>query len=480
MHVGAVAVFEAGPLAGPEGSVDAAAVERHVASRLHLLPRYRRKLAWTPLDGQPVWVDDERFNLRYHLRRARLPHPGDAAALKELTARILSEHLDRDKPLWELWIVEGLEGGRFALVAKVHHCMVDGAAGMNLLTTLYSTSPEARIQEAPPWRPRPAPGALELAVDDVAERVRAPLALARAAADALRRPAQALATLAEAGSAMREAVEEGWRVPARTPLNQRIGPHRRTDWGSLDLARVKDTSRRLDGTVNDVVLAAVAGALRRFLSERGVRLARLHYRVVIPVNARPAGDRFEAANCVSALFLDLPLDEPDPRRRFARIQAETRRLKGSRAAQGIEIFSRLADRFGLPGVTRAGVRLVERVRPYNLIVTNVPGPQLPLYVLGARLVQMVPLLPLFESQGLGVAVLSYHGRVAWGLVADYDLVPDVAELNEAMEQAFEELARAASADGVRARAERRPSAARPAERRRPRRARPLTAPRPAP
>jgi WS/DGAT/MGAT family acyltransferase len=439
MHVGAVAVFEAGPLAGPEGSVDAAAVERHVASRLHLLPRYRRKLAWTPLDGQPVWVDDERFNLRYHLRRARLPHPGDAAALKELTARILSEHLDRDKPLWELWIVEGLEGGRFALVAKVHHCMVDGAAGMNLLTTLYSTSPEARIQEAPPWRPRPAPGALELAVDDVAERVRAPLALARAAADALRRPAQALATLAEAGSAMREAVQEGWRVPARTPLNQRIGPHRRTDWGSLDLARVKDTSRRLDGTVNDVVLALVAGAIRSYLAGRGVPLADLEYKVCVPVNRREGRDDLEASNKVSALFVTLPVAEPDPVERFHAIREQTLRLKRTDAARGIELLTDLADLSGSIALTRIGVELATRLHPYNLIVSTVPGPQVPLYMLGARLLALHPILPLFARQGLGVAALSYDGQICWGLVGDWELAPDLAQLGRDLDAALEEL-----------------------------------------
>jgi WS/DGAT/MGAT family acyltransferase len=450
MHVGAVAVFEAGPLAGPDGSVDAAAIERYVASRLHLLPRYRRRLAWTPLDEQPVWVDDDRFNLRYHVRRARLPHPGDAAALKELTGRILSQHLDRDKPLWELWIVEGLEDGRFALIVKVHHCMVDGASGMNLLTTLYSASPEACVEAPPPWRPRPAPSALELAFEDAAERVRGPLTLARAAAAALRRPAETFSALAAAGSAMRQAIQEGLHVPAPTPLNQRIGPHRRTEWSSVELARVKQIRRRLDGTVNDVVLAAVAGALRRFLTVRGVRLARLHYRVVIPVNARREGERVEAANRVSALFLQLPVDEPDPRRRFATIQAETRRLKDSQAARGIELFSRIGDWGGLPGFTRAGVRIVERLRPYNLIVTNVPGPQFPLYVLGAKLLEMHPLLPLFESQGLGVAVMSYLDRVSWGLIADYDLVPDVAELNQAMDDAFAELAEVAGVGGARA------------------------------
>jgi WS/DGAT/MGAT family acyltransferase len=267
---------------------------------------------------------------------------------------------------------------------------------------------------------------------------------------------------------VREALETGLRVPAQTPLNRRIGPHRRIDWHSVELARVKEIRKRLDGTVNDVVLAAVAGALRRFLAERGVRLAGLHYRVVVPVNARPRGDRLEAANRVSALFLELPVDEPDPRRRFAAIQAETRRLKDSQAARGIDLLARIGDWTGSTAFTRVGVRIAERLRPYNLIVTNVPGPQFPLYLAGAKLIEMHPLLPLFESQGLGVAVMSYLGRVSWGLIADYDLVPDVAGLNEAMEEAFEELARVADVDGARARVEgeRALGAGRPAGRRR--------------
>jgi WS/DGAT/MGAT family acyltransferase len=263
--------------------------------------------------------------------------------------------------------------------------------------------------------------------------------VARAVGGALREPRETWRRLGETGTALAQALEAGLRLPARTTLNGPIGPHRRVDWLSLDLLAVREAKRRLGGTVNDVVLAVVSGALRRFESARGPWPARLDYRVVVPVNMRTATAPESAANHVSALFLSLPVSERDPMRRFARIRAETERLKGSRAAQGIDLLTRFADRVGSPWMTLMGVRLATRLRPYNLIVTNVPGPPMPLYMLGAPLREIYPQLPLFEQQGLGVAVLSYCDRIGFGLIADRDLVPDLARLREALAESFDEL-----------------------------------------
>ena len=445
MHVAALAIFEQGPLATAQGALDAERLGKYVESRLHLLPRYRRKLAFTPLERHPVWVDDERFDLSYHLRRAGLPPPGDERALQELVARILSQPLDRARPLWEMWLVEGLAGGRFAIVSKVHHCMVDGVSGANLLTLLFSPRPDEETGAVPVWTPRPAPTAARLVLADAARGARRPFALAARVGSALRDPRRAWADLAEGAAAVGEALEAGLRVASTTPLNRPTGPHRRVDWHAVDLELVKEVKRRLGGTVNDVVLSAVAGALHRFLGERGSWLAKLDYRVVIPVNMRPPGDELRAANRVSAMFLSLPVAESDPLRRLATIQAETRRLKGSRAAEGTDLFVRFADWTDSPWLTRFGVRIVSRLRPYHLIVTNVPGPQLPLYVLGAPLVELIPFLPLFDRQGLGVAVLSYRDRIGWGLVADREIVPDLSRLTRALDASLRELSDAALA-----------------------------------
>ena len=439
MHVGAVAILEAGPLTSADGGIDAARITRHVESRLHLLPRYRQRLVFTPIEGHPVWVDEAHFDLGYHVRRAALPRPGTDSELKALVARILSERLDRAKPLWEMWIVEGLEGGRFALVTKVHHCMVDGVAGMNLITLLMSRNPEEPPGAAPVWSPQPEPTPFELLVGESARRARTGGALARGVLDAVRDPAATWSRLTGAGTAIAQALDAGLRLPDTTRLNRPIGPHRRVEWLSLDLASAKQVKERLGGTLNDVVLATVCGALHRFLGGRREWHTRLDYRIVVPVNLRAPGDERAGGNRVSAYLLSLPIAESNPLRRYDAIQTATAGLKGSRAAEGIDLFTQLADRVGGAWLTRLGGRVIDRLRPYNLIVTNVPGPPFPLYVLGARLLEVIPQLPLFEQQGLGVAVLSYCGRLEFGLIGDRELAPDLGSLCECLLASFAEL-----------------------------------------
>jgi WS/DGAT/MGAT family acyltransferase len=360
---------------------------------------------------------------------------------------MLSVPLDRDRPLWEMWLVEGLEHDRFALLIKVHHCMIDGVAGATLLTTLLRVEPDASIPETAAWVPRNPPSPLRLLFDEAIDTIRTPLALARAAADALRDPVATLTHTRERIASVSEALRGALHVPSTTVLERRIGPHRRAECGAFDLAEVKVLAQQLGGTVNDVVLAIVTGAMRRFLARRGGPLEAMDYRVVVPVNMRtPSGDA-GVANRDAAFFVSLPVAQPDPLARFAAVHTETARLKRSHAADGIDFLGQLVDRTGSTWLTELFVRIALRVQPYNQIVSNVPGPQFPLYVLGARLRALHPIPPLFERQGLGTAVMSYDGRLCWCLLADRDLVPDVGTLADDVDAAFDELRSAAGRPG---------------------------------
>ena len=442
MHLGGIAIFDPGPLATADGGVDIERIRRHVESRLHWIPRYRQRVAYVPLERHPVWVDDDHFNLSYHVRHTSLPRPGDEEQLKRLAGRIMSQRLDRRRPLWEIWIVEGLEGGRFAMVTKTHHCMVDGVAAVDLNAVLLSPTPEHPQEEAPPWEPRPTPAPLALLRDEALRQVRRPLDLVRWLGNAVQRSDLDPSRLLERATAAWETIGAGLRGAARTPLNQPIGPHRRFDWLTLDLGEVKGVKERFGGTVNDVVLATVAGAVRRFLRHRQLSLEGMDFRIVVPVSVRSEDERGRFTNRASGWIMSLPIQERDPRRRLSKVRTTTKRLKESNQASGVEVLTQLAESVGSAAVS-LGTRFASRLAPYNLIVTNIPGPQVPLFMLGARLRAGYPTVPLFENQGLGVATFSYAGQLCWGFNADWDLVPDLHEFVRALEDSFRELAEAA-------------------------------------
>ena len=442
MHVGGAVIFDAGPLVTADGGIDLRRVRAHIASRLHAVPRYRQRLAYVPIEMAPVWIDDVDFNLNYHIRHASLPRPGDERQLKRLCGQLMSQPLDRRKPLWELWIVEGLRGGRFALVGKTHHCMVDGISSVDLLTALLRPTPDETVEEAPAWTPRRAPSTWQMLRDTVARHASTPIKLMQSLDGALQQPEETRTRLADSLGAVWETINAGLQPAATTPLNQPVGPHRRFDWLALDLAEVKAVKNQLGGTVNDVVLATVAGAVRRFLQHRRVKPDAVAYRVAIPVSTRPPEEYGTMGNRVSAWLIDLPIEERDPRRRLARVRTVTAALKESKQARGFETLIQLAEWTGTAPLA-AGVRFASWMQPFNLIVTNVPGPQLPLYLLGAHALEGYPLVPLFENQGLGVAVLSYMGKLCWGVNADWDRIPDVGVFITALRRSFEEL-RAAS------------------------------------
>jgi len=449
MHVAAALLFESGPLLRPHGGLDMERVRAYVASRLHLIPRYRQRLAYVPVERHPVWVDDERFNVFYHVRHTALPRPGAERQLKRLCGRIMSQKLDPTKPLWEIWVVEGLADGTFALIAKVHHCMVDGISGIDLLGVLLSPAADAGLQAGPRWVPRPVPGARELLVAELRRRARLPLELLDLGRRALRDPGGAVTGLWEGVQGVAEVVR-GTSVPASaTPLNPpRIGPHRRFDWLRMDLDVVKSVKARLGGTVNDVVLATVAGGFRRFLTTRGVCVDGIDFRAMVPVSLRRDEERGRLGNRVSQMVVPLPVGEPDVRRRHRAVLETTRAVKSSHQARGGELLEELGN-WTATGLLSQVFRLAAWSRPFNVVVTNVPGPPLPLYLLGAPMKAPFPMVPLFTNQAVGIALFSYAGGLYWGVSADWDEVPDLHDLVGALDDAFRELVqeaeRAASA-----------------------------------
>ena len=444
MHIGAVAIFDAAPVTNAHGGVDIDRVRDLVEADIHRIPRYRQRLAWTPVSNQPVWVDDARFNLAYHIRHTHLPKPGDDRQLKRLVGRIMSQQLDRGKPLWEMWVVEGLDGDRFAIITKVHHCMIDGVGSVELAGSLMRPAPrdEPQRNHPPPrWIPRPEPAPRELFLGELRRRSQEPLVAFGALRRAVAHPRATAESASEALGGLREALGAGLRPASPTPLNVEIGPHRRFDWLDMDLATVKAIKGRFGGTVNDVVLAVLSGALGRFLRQRGFDVAQLDVRAMLPVNVRDPGDR-DMGNRVASLLVQLPIAERDPARRLESVTAETQARKHSRQAAGMKLIEEIGD-WTFPALFTEFARLTTRTRPFNLIGTNVPGPQFPVYVLGAPMRACYPLVPLFQNQALGVALFSYDGRLYWGFNADWDAIPDLHDLVEGVAREFAHLVAAA-------------------------------------
>ena len=438
MHVAAVLLFDAAPLRAAHGGLDMERIRAYVESRLPHIPRYRQRLGHVPFEGHPVWIDDDRFNLFYHVRHTALPKPGEERQLKRLCGRLLSQKLDFTKPLWEIWVIEGLEGDRFAMVAKAHHAMVDGIAGMQILQVLLAPAPSSTFDPAPPWQPRPAPSPAQLVVGELWRRTTGVAGVIRQGVEAARAPGETLRAVGEAAQGMLEALQGASSPASPTPINPTIGPHRRFDWARFPLAEVKGVKQRLGGTVNDVVLATVVGASRRFLTARGVPTGGIDFRALVPVSVRAETQRGQAGNRVVNYIAPLPIDEADARRRYARVMQTTGALKQSRVVQGAELLEELADWTARAWLSQV-LRFAARRRVYNIVVTNVPGPQLPLYLLEAPVREAYPMVPLFENQAIGVALFSYAGGLYWGINADWDAVPDLHDFVAALQDEFDGL-----------------------------------------
>jgi diacylglycerol O-acyltransferase len=439
MHVGAMLIFE-GP---PPRYVD---LVEHVRSRLDLVPRFRQRLAVPPLEaGRPLWVDDVNFNLSYHIRHTALPEPGGEAQLKRLTARVFSQQLDRSKPLWEMWLVQGLERDRFAILTKTHHAMVDGISGVDIGTVLFDLEPvpePAPVEDG--WEPHTAPSSGDLIVRAATDAAATPLRLAERAAEAVRHPESAARRATEAVEGLLEFAAALADPAPNVPLNQAIGPHRRFTWARSELATFKRIKDTFGGTVNDVVLAVVTGALRGWLHERGVRTEGLELRALVPVSIRTEDERGDLGNRLAAMRGPLPVYVEDPVRRLRVVSEQMEGLKRSKQALGAEVISRFND-FAPPTLLAQAARINFSTRLFNLIVTNVPGPQMPLYVLGREMEEVFPVAFLPEDHALAVAIMSYNGRICFGLLADYDSMEDVETLVRGLDESLAELEQAATA-----------------------------------
>ncbi len=440
MHVAACTVFK-----GQAPTYDE--LLELLNSRLHLVPRYRQRLAFVPLNqGRPVWVDDPHFNLTYHVRHTALPPPGGEADLKRLSGRIFSQALDRNRPLWELWLVEGLAGDRFALLSKTHHALVDGVSGVDIFTVLFDSAPDPMPVAAPEheWVPRPLPSKAQLLADALIERSTAPAEIVRGVRATLRGPRRVARKAGESLAGVGALAWVGVRAAPPSPFNVKIGPHRRFTWVQSDLAQFKAIKNSLGGTVNDVVLAVVAGALGRYLRRAGHSTDELVLKAMVPVSVRSDLERGALGNRVAAMWAPLPVGMTDPVERLHTISEAMDGIKESGQAVGAQVLTGLSG-FAPPTIMAQAARIQARQRLFNLVVTNVPGPQHPLYMLGRELEAIYPMVPLAENTALGIAIMSYNGQLNFGFDADYDALPDAESLTDDLRSSIDELAAAAGA-----------------------------------
>lgn len=448
MHVGSLLVFE-----GPAPTYDELAA--HVESCLDGLRRHRQLVQRMPLDlARPVWVDDPHFLLDYHLRHTAVPAPGGDDELRTLFGRVLSQRLDLSRPLWELWLVEGLTDDRWAMFTKTHHAMIDGLAGNELMEVLLDTEPDAARPVPAPWHPSPAPTRLGLTASAVAGVTRLPLDAARALGGAARRGLSSPGDLVRAGVVRAHGLASVGRSAAAptTVLNGHLGPHRRWGWARAELSDVKRVKVAAGCSVNDVVLAAVAGGFRRYLLARGEDVATTTIRSLVPVSVRTEEHRGQLGNHVTAMFAELPIGVEGPRERLTAVAHQMTRLKGSGQAVGVESMLSAAD-FVPATLMTLGARVYAFTgqRVVNTVTTNIPGPQHPLYLRGRRMLELFPYIPVAQAVRISIGIFSYDGHLTIGVTGDYDAVPDVDVLCRAIESSLAELVDAVAPPSAQAR-----------------------------
>jgi diacylglycerol O-acyltransferase len=436
-HVGSLSVIEGTPLRDPDGRIRFDDLKAHVERRLHRVPRMRQRVMEVPYNqARPVWVDDDRFDIDHHVRLTALPRPGDDDQLATLMGRLQSLPLDRSRPLWEMWFVDGLADGHVGLVIKVHHALGDGMANVDLAMALIDLESDPPPDEpVPAWRPSPAPSPNELLLDAVREQVGRPTRLAQAAVDTLRNPRPTIDAAANVGRTVASFLAK----PPPAPWNVPVGSHRRWVSASVPMKGVRTVRKRHEVTINDVVLAACSGALRTFLLDHGDDdISHRVIKAMVPVSLRGKEEHGETlGNLVSLIVVDLPVDEPDPVERLRRIHAMTSELKGSGLVDGAHRILDIAD--AITPLAGPLTRYVSRTIPMNLVITNIPGPPIPLYLRGAKFVRVFPYVEVIDNEGLTIAVVSYEDQLHFGITADRDVMPDLGDVAASIEREFETL-----------------------------------------
>ena len=436
-HVGSLSVIEGTPLRDPDGRIRFDDLKAHVERRLHRVPRMRQRVMEVPYNqARPVWVDDDRFDIDHHVRLTALPRPGDDDQLATLMGRLQSLPLDRSRPLWEMWFVDGLADGHVGLVIKVHHALGDGMANVDLAMALIDLESDPPPDEpVPAWRPSPAPSPNELLVDAVREQIVRPTRLAQAAVDTLRNPRPTIDAAANVGRTVASFLAK----PPPAPWNVPVGSHRRWVSASVPMKGVRTVRKRHEVTINDVVLAACSGALRTFLLDHGDDdISHRVIKAMVPVSLRGKEEHGETlGNLVSLIVVDLPVDEPDPVERLRRIHAMTSELKGSGLVDGAHRILDIAD--AITPLAGPLTRYVSRTIPMNLVITNIPGPPIPLYLRGAKFVRVFPYVEVIDNEGLTIAVVSYEDQLHFGITADRDVMPDLGDVAASIEREFETL-----------------------------------------
>ena len=437
MHVGSVAIFQA-----PEEGFDYERLVQLIKDRIAFVPRYRQRVRWVPgRIANPVWVDDEHFDITYHVRRSALPRPGNDEQLFELVARVQSRRLDRNRPLWEMYLVEGLSDDRFAIITKTHHAVVDGVGAVDIGQVILDTTPEGRDTPQDTWRPAPEPSWAELVAGAVGETVRRPTAVVETVRSGLSDVRSVAGRVLGAAGGVLAMARTAARSAPETPLNAVIGEQRRYAAASSDLDDYRRIRKAHGGTVNDVVLAVVAGALRAWLLTRGESVSSFtSVRAMVPVSIRGGTPDAALGNQVAAYLVDLPVGEPSAVMRLHQVSYRMKAHKETGQAVGAEALAGLAG-FAPPTLHSLGARVASGLskRWFNLVVTNVPGPQQPLYAGGARMLSAFPVVPLAKGQAVSIGLTSYDGGVYYGLNADRDAMPDVGVLAQCIEDSLAEL-----------------------------------------
>lgn len=433
MHVAVVAIFEGPPPQGEE-------VEEMISSKLHLVPRYRQKVRFVPFDiGRPVWSDDHHFNLKYHVRHAALPAPGSDEQLRTLVGRVMSQQLDRAKPLWEIWVVEGLGGDRWAMLSKTHHCMVDGVSGSDLLSVLLDDAPDSKHPPARSWEPEDLPSGRSLLIDSLADGFRAPRESLRTMVDTLRAPGRALHSLADLTDGL-----STFRTLAKdeleSSLNGPIGPHRRWCWATTTISDVMKIRAAHGGTINDVVLCTISQGFRALMISRNEPVKGLNVRSLVPVSVRREDERGTLNNRVSAMFADLPMDFGDPVDCLKSVRGEMVNLKKHHQSTAADTLNSISS-FAPPALLALGARVFAGIEQHTVqtVTTNVPGPKQTLYVFGRQMLTAYPYVPLAGSVRIGVAIFSYGGFLTFGITGDFETAPDIDVLASGIEEAIAEL-----------------------------------------